>query len=60
MTFLPLLFFGFAGLMAVNAMSDENKEMLKSFAEDCKKTEGASDDDVNKMANEEYPDSKEG
>jgi hypothetical protein len=34
--------------------------MLKSFAEDCKKTEGASDADVDKMANEEYPDTKEG
>jgi len=60
MKFLSFFLIGFAGLLAVNAMSDENKEMLKSFAEDCKKTEGASDTDVDKMANEEYPDTKEG
>ncbi|XP_070499986.1 general odorant-binding protein 19d-like [Chironomus tepperi] len=60
MKFLPFFLIGFAGLLAVNAMSDENKEMLKSFAEDCKKTENASDADVELMANEQFPDSKEG
>lgn len=60
MKFFAIVLIGFAGLLAVNAMSDENKEMLKSFAGDCKQTEGASDKDVEIMTNEEYPDSKEG
>lgn len=39
-------------------ISDEDKEMFKTMAEDCKKSSGASDDDVNKMMDGNIPDTK--
>ncbi|KAG5681357.1 hypothetical protein PVAND_010801 [Polypedilum vanderplanki] len=45
----------------VKAMTkDEAKEMMKSMAEECRKKEAASEAELEKMINEEYPTSKEG
>jgi hypothetical protein len=42
------------------ALSQENKDMMKKMAEECRKKEGASEDEVELMTKQEYPKTKEG
>lgn len=60
MKFFTFILIGCAGIFSVIAMSDDMKEMMKSISDECKKSEGATDKDVELMCNEEYPSSKEG
>lgn len=60
MKFLKFIIIGCAAIMSVNAMNDEMKDMVRSVAQDCKKSEGADDSDVEKIVNEEYPITKQG
>jgi hypothetical protein len=53
------------GLLAIASMAvaidpNEAKEMFRGMSQECKDSEKATDDDVEKMINEQYPESKEG
>lgn len=39
---------------------EEAKEMFRNMSQECKEQEKATNDDVETMVNEKYPDSKEG
>lgn len=61
MKFLQCLAILSVVLSVAKSMSPEDKaEMVKSLSDECKKTEGASDDDVKKLAEEKFPETKEG
>lgn len=48
-------------IASVRAMNkEEAKAMFRDMSQDCKETEKATDDDVETMINEKYPESKEG
>lgn len=53
------------GLLAIASMvvaidKEEAKEMFRGMSQECKESEKATDDDVEKMINEQYPETREG
>ena len=62
MKLFPLLTIGLIVVVAsVSAMNkNDMKDMFRNMAQDCKEQEKASDDDVETMVDEKYPESKEG
>lgn len=60
MKFLLLLVVGLL-VVAVRGMDkEEAKDMFRNMAQDCKEQEKASDDDIETMVNESYPETDEG
>lgn len=60
MKLLPFMAVGFLIVM-VNAMDPkEARDMFRNMSQECKEQEKATDEDVETMIDEKYPDSKEG
>lgn len=62
---MKLLLSSTIGLLAIASMAvaidkEEAKEMFRGMSQECKESEKASDDDVEKMINEQYPETREG